>query len=880
VNGQEGQRASGPVRSERLAALVERVAAADPERPALAAPGRPALAYGALHGLLGSAVAGLRLRGVGPSDRVALVVENGPEAATAFLALAAAAVCAPLNPSYRRRELDFFLDDLRAGAVVVSSSLDSPVREAAAARGIPALELTPDLAAPAGVFRLGTPTDVSVRDMAGSDPAASDMSRGLSPRHVATGRGRCGPVSDGGGVALLLHTSGTTSRPKLVPLTHRNLLASARNVARTLELGPADRCLNVMPLFHIHGLVAALLASLEAGGSVACTPGFHPIRVFDWLRELDPTWTTAVPTMHQSLLARAAVHEDVLRSHRLRFVRSSSAALPGPVAEQLERAFGVPVIEAYGMTEAAHQMASNPLPPASRRPGSVGPAGGPEIAILSPAGEPLPAGSTGEVAIRGENVFAGYEGDPEANAAAFSGGWFRTGDEGMLDESGYLTLSGRIKEQINRGGEKVSPLEVDERLLAHPAVAEAVTFAVPDERLGEEVAAAVVLAPGARADEPALQDFVARTLAPFKVPRRIVQVDELPKGPTGKLQRVGLAERLGVSTAARQPAAGEEFHTTFERLLAAIWADVLGVGGIGRNDDFFALGGDSILGAEAVARIRELTGDDGLPLVSIVRAPTPAAMARELDRGVSALGRSGAVALRPGAEGPPFFFVHGGDGEVLELVALARAFGDGRAFYGLRARGIDDGEEPHGSIGEIAEAYAGAMRSVQPSGPYALGGFCLGGTIALELAGRLEAVGETVSDLVLVDPRLPRPHDLRHRLWLVPRRLRERRLLRSVRRVGARDAWDPGEGAGSAVEATFARLREAHRVTRYGGPAVAVLGADYGRHELPDWHLRRLVPRVRIVRVGHTHSRLLRPPGVDVLAGELRRALGLPGEPA
>ena len=417
-----------------------------------------------------------------------------------------------------------------------------------------------------------------------------------------------------------------------------------------------------MPLFHIHGLVAALLASLHGGGSVACSPGFHPIRVFDWLRDLQPTWITAVPTMHQLLLARRADHEDVLRDHRLRFIRSSSAALPIQVFEELERTFGVPVVEAYGMTEAAHQMASNPLPPGRRRSGSVGPAAGPEIAILSPAGDLLAPESVGEVAIRGENVFAGYEENPDANAVAFVGGWFRTGDEGMLDEEGYLTLSGRFKEQINRAGEKVSPLEVDERLLAHPAVAEAVTFGMPDARLGEEVAAAVVLKDGADAGEPMLQDFVAQTLAPYKVPRRILVVEEIPKGPTGKIQRTGLADRLGLLNIDEGPAEQVEPRTAFERSIANIWADVLGTPSIGLHDDFFSHGGDSILGAEAVARIREFTGYDDLPLVSIVRAPTVAGMVRELDRAVSALARSGPIALHPEASGEPFFFVHGGDG--------------------------------------------------------------------------------------------------------------------------------------------------------------------------------------------------------------------------
>ncbi len=322
---------------------MERVASEEPARAALLAPQRVPLVYGTLFELLGSVTAQLRDRGVETSDRVALVVQNGPEAATAFLALASAAACAPLNPAYRRAEMDFYLDDLKARAVVVSRSLDSPVREAAA-----------------------DPWHRRARARRRRELAR----RGLQPcwrDRRASGQRAARRAADD--LALFLHTSGTTSRPKLVPLSQRNLIASARHVSATLALRPDDRCLNLMPLFHIHGLVAALLASIEAGSSVVCTPGFHPIQAYDWFREFQPTWTTAVPTMYQSLLARWADHGDALRDHRLRFIRSSSASLPVIVSEELERTFGVPVVEAYGMTEAAHQMASNPLPPARSQAG-------------------------------------------------------------------------------------------------------------------------------------------------------------------------------------------------------------------------------------------------------------------------------------------------------------------------------------------------------------------------------------------------------------------------------------------------------------------------------------------------------------------------------
>jgi oxalate---CoA ligase len=390
---------------------------------------------------------------------------------------------------------------------------------------VPIIQLVEDSAAGAGTFRLeaeGTLTGTPQQ----AGPATSDD------------------------IALVLHTSGTTSRPKIVPLSHSNVCASARHIVETLSLGPDDVCLNIMPLFHIHGLIAAVLSSLAGGGSVVCTPGFNALKFFGWLEEAHPTWYTAVPTMHQAILSRADRHRDVISRARLRFIRSSSASLPPQVMAALEETFRAPVIESYGMTEASHQMTSNPLPPRPRKPGSVGVAAGPEVAIMSEDGRILSAGELGEVVIRGPNVTRGYEANPEANAKAFTDGWFRTGDQGVINEEGYLRITGRLKELINRGGEKVSPLEVDDVLMDHPAVQQVVTFALPHPMLGEEVASAVVLRENAHLTEYELRDYARARLAEFKVPRKVVFVEEIPKGATGKLQRIGLAEKLGLGAAA------------------------------------------------------------------------------------------------------------------------------------------------------------------------------------------------------------------------------------------------------------------------------------------------------------------------------------------
>jgi acyl-CoA synthetase (AMP-forming)/AMP-acid ligase II len=279
---------------------------------------------------------------------------------------------------------------------------------------------------------------------------------------------------------------------------------------------------------------------------VVCTPGFNALKFFAWLDEVKPTWYTAVPTMHQAILTRASRNQEIIERTTLRFIRSSSSSLPPQVLEQLEATFHCPVIEAYGMTEAAHQMASNPLPPAEHRPGSVGLAAGPDIAIMDEAGTLMAPGEIGEVVIRGPNVTQGYENNPKANESAFTHGWFRTGDQGVIDAAGYLSLTGRLKELINRGGEKISPREVDEILLDHAAVEQALTFALPHDMLGEDVGAAIVLREGKEASERELRDFCAVRLADFKVPRKIVFLKEIPKGATGKLMRIGLAEKLGL----------------------------------------------------------------------------------------------------------------------------------------------------------------------------------------------------------------------------------------------------------------------------------------------------------------------------------------------
>ncbi len=504
--------------AETMSALLRRGNDGD---PAIGAPERSTLTHGGLRALATRTIGDLNRMGIGRGDRVAMVLPNGPEMAASFVTLACGVTTAPLNPAYRKDEFEFYLSDLNAKALVIQDGTDTPARAVAEERGISVLSLVPDLSAPAGSFT-------------------------LKPQGALSGSPSSSGMAEAKDIALVLHTSGTTSRPKIVPLSHINVTASAYHIGKTLALTRNDVCLNIMPLFHIHGLIAATLSTLAAGASVVCTPGFNALKFFSWFEAANPTWYTAVPTMHQAILTRAARNAETIKNGRLRFIRSSSSSLPPQVMDELESVFGATVIESYGMTEASHQMTSNPLPPAKHYSGCVGIAAGPDVAIMSPEGEILPPDTIGEIVIRGRNVTLGYENNPSANATAYTNGWFHTGDQGVMDAEGYLRLTGRLKELINRGGEKISPLEVDTILMDHPAVAQVVTFAMPHDKLGEEVAAAVVLREGASLTERELREFCATRVADFKVPRKIIFLDEIPKGATGKLQRIGLAEKLGV----------------------------------------------------------------------------------------------------------------------------------------------------------------------------------------------------------------------------------------------------------------------------------------------------------------------------------------------
>ena len=581
---------------DQFAAQAERT----PEVAAITAPGRSALTYAQLLSHMESVRESLNAFGVGRNDRVVIVLDNGPEMALAFMTIAACSTAVPLNPAYRIDEFSFYLSRVNPKALVVSGDNQTELKELAQRLGLIIIELVSHQDASAGMFELR-----------------------CAGKRAATQTG----FSQADDIALILHTSGTTSAPKVVPLTHRNICAMAKNNQIALELTPADLCLNIMPLFHSTGLVGVVLSSLVSGAGVVCPPGFYAPQFFDWLDEFKPTWFTAVPSMHQAILSRARSS-----THRLRFIRSSSSALPQQLMTELEQVFQAPVIESYGMTECG-MIACNPLPPRIRKPRSAGVATTIDIEVQDQSGNFLVTGATGEIVVRGACVMSGYENDSTANHEAFTNGWFKTGDQGFVDDDGYLFITGRLKEIINRSGEKIAPLEVDQALLEHPSVEQAVTFPVANDLLGEEVAAAVVLANDSEVTETELREFVFSRLAAFKVPRQILIVDEIPKGSFGKLQRSRLAELLHVQPRDQDVSAVEREYvaprTHEEIVLADIWSRILGHESIGVHDDFFRLGGDSILATQVISQVRKIMEVELSP-ITMFETPTIAGLVRIL----------------------------------------------------------------------------------------------------------------------------------------------------------------------------------------------------------------------------------------------------------
>lgn len=698
-----------------------------------------ALSHAGLLARVTALMQALHSRGIRRGARVAIVLPNGMEFGVSMLSVSSMATAVPLNPAYRRDEYRAYFDEIRVSHLLTLERFPSEARAVAEERKLPIIELTAN-------------GSIAPAPDAGGDGAPQ------SPEIELAG------AQD---IALILLTSGSTGRSKKVPLTHRNICVSVADICRTLELTPADRCLCMWEQFHVGGLVDLLLVPLAGGGSVICAGGFSAPLFYEMLGRKRPTWFQGVPTTLHELAAYARNNKGDPKAAPLRFIRSVASSLSPQLMQEIEDLFGVPVVQTFGMTEAGPLITTNSLPPGKRLPGSVGISCGPRIRIVSPEGIDLPAGSIGEIAIQGENVIFGYEDAPEANARSFRNGWFFTGDTGYLDAEGFLFLTGRLKEMINRGGEKITPQEIDDVLLKHPDIAQAASFSIKHRTLGEDVAAAVVLRSPGAVSESDIRGFVMRHLADFKVPKMVLFLDQLPRDPIGKISRMSLAVlaearrgandvdddggaavvKLAAAAGTSQP---EEIGDKTRRLLA-VWRAVLEKPDLGPDDDFFLAGGESLTAVTLFTQMEQAFGAMP-PLSSLLEYPTARRMAARLDYLKASHGTQAILPLRATGRRPPLIMCHAAHSNVLFLRRMLPILDDEQPLYAIRGRGLEEGEIAHHDIESMAVDYIKEIKRIRPTGPYILGGACAGGYPAFEIARQLTEAGDKVLGVILIDP--------------------------------------------------------------------------------------------------------------------------------
>jgi acyl-CoA synthetase (AMP-forming)/AMP-acid ligase II/thioesterase domain-containing protein len=820
------------------------------DSPAVLAPGRDPVSFARLREHIHKTRLRLWELGVGRDDIVVNVLPNGSDAAVASLCVSSCATAAPLNPDLLQAEYERLFEELGPKIVLAQPGQAQPARDAAEARRIPVIDVVAE--AEAGVFTL----------------------QGEAPKRNSA---RTGQLADSADIAYIITTSGSTARPKLVPLRHRVLCNSLAAVGSAIGLTPADRCLSFSPQFHLLGFSSGLLVPLGNGHSTVCTHGFHVDDFFQWLDEFQPTWFPAVPAILREILEHSSRHEAVLKRSSLRFLRTGGSPLPGPVAEKIEAVFGAPLLQVYGLSEAPC-IALDHFP-GERRRGSCGQPSRNDVLLVDGDGRPVSPGETGEVVVRGPVLIDGYFRNPELTRAAFRDGWFHTGDIGYFDADQYLFLTGRASEFINRGGEKVSPVEVDQMLMTHPDVAEAVTFSVPHDKLGEDVGAAVVLRHGASLTVAQLQRFTAARLAAHKLPRHIFFLDKMPLGPTGKVQRSKLWEYVSSPAAnlVNRACPHVEPRDTRERRIAALFTQVLHRESVGIHDNFFDLGGDSLAATECAMLLEEEFGCPPLSPGIFLWAPTVAHLAEILADPACLELESDVLPFQVHGDGVPLFLINPGH----EGARITRHLGAHRPMFGIPIPAPTDPSAVR-SIDQMAAECIRVLLRFQPEGPYALVGWCAHGVVALEMARQLEQQGCEVSFVAMLDvrnfflPPLSAPHLAWVRLWR-----RARRFL-YVARHWPRSLWNrfrsaaTGGGSFTFPETTQALFR--HRPQPWAGRMVHVWASDWprGRYFDPSFGWNHLAPNGFVFhQVPGDHLTMIQEPSVGevarILAGELDR---------
>ena len=718
---------SALLRQTTVGEAIRCYAEIQPDRVAIASSSFAPLLYRELQLQIGDIRGVLRRAGFGRGARIAVAMPNGPHAALAVVAVSCASVSIPLDPRQTVQEIERCLGALRPDAVLLLKGSEFNARQAAETRGVTIIEATQAKDSTIG-FNFIEPRAKSVELDEPNEP-------------------------DPDAPAFILQTSGTTAEPKLIPFSHRNLLAAAARHEAWFELTPLDCCLSVSPLFYSHGLKVTVFTPLLTGGAIALPVDISKFDYTEWFENLRPTWYSAGPTLHRLVLDRSKSNQDAKIRHTLRFITGGGAPLPRHVLEGLQQTFGVPVLPHYGSSEAA-LIASNTPVPGRSKPGTCGIPWPGTLIIVAEDGTKLPPGAKGEILIGGPTLMSGYLNASELNRASFVDGWFRTGDIGVLDEDGFLTLYGRKDEMINRGGEKISPIEVDDALMSHPAVAEAAAFPVSHPRLGEDVAAAVVLRSGMMATPVELRRYLQDHVASFKIPRRIVISDQLPKGATGKVLRRRLAELFEVAATAKSTASDRRAEDGDINLLSAlttIWEQLLNLSQISLDDDFFERGGDSLLAMELLAELEKLTGQ-AVSASVLLDAPTIRLLTRKLsERG--SLGPKHLVRIHSNGSQPPIIFFHGdfrwGGGPLTG--GLTNLLGPDQPIFIVIPHGTGDEPIPT-SIKAMASDRLPLIVQAQPEGPYRLCGNCLGGIVAFEVARLLLAAGKEVEMVFMIDP--------------------------------------------------------------------------------------------------------------------------------
>ncbi len=702
-----------------LHAALTRIAQASPDRAAVLSTRFAPLDHRGLQQMIERTHRQLRLAGFGREARIGVLLPEAPQAAVAIIAIACSAVAVPLDPRLGPAELDQFLQQLPLDALLIGSDGDQQGRAAAERHG---LMLISAEAAEDGspALRLAMPV--------AAQPAPDELPEPDAP-------------------AFILRSSGTTALPKLIPFTHRNMLTAARKWQRWFGLDAGDRCLCVSAPYYSHGLKVTILTPLLTGGSVAFPLSPAVVDLHEWFASLRPSWYSAGPALHLAILEAARAHPEGLSTQRLRFASSGGAPLGQEIIDSFERTLGFPLLEHYGSSEAA-QIAANT--PDARKAGTVGRPWPETLSIVDEDGNPLAAGERGEIRVRGATVMPGYLGDEALNREVLRDGWFHTGDIGSLDEEGFLHLHGRLREVINRGGEKVSLSEVDAALLRHPAVAEAAAFGVPHQRLGQDVAAAVVLRPGMAVTGAELQRFLRDELVYFKVPRRVQIIEALPRGLTGKVLRHRLAdayvqqrnERARLST-------GAVAASQLEQDVLAIWRRLLKTEAVGPEDNFLDSGGDSLLATEMLTELEQMLGRV-IPESLLIEAETARELAARLENLANHVIPVIDFNAQPGRT-PLFWFhgdfAHGG----YYIRRLARLLGPQQPLTAIAPHGMANEPIP-ASVQQMARERLPLILERQAQGPYRIGGYCNGALVAFEAARLLIEAGHEVEIVALIDP--------------------------------------------------------------------------------------------------------------------------------